>query len=506
VEAAGKIDWDASPSTAGDPRPIADAALDSVSPVALLAGFISKYANDRVAFAHEVMGVEKLEEWQETELRALDAGCKRLSIRSGHGVGKTMFLSIVILHFLFTRFHCKVAVTAPSAAQLFDALAAEVKIWLKRIEVKVPLLAGVLNAQSERISMVAAPESCFCTYRTSRKEAPEALQGIHSDNVLLIADEGSGVDEAVYEAASGSMSTRGAITILAGNPTRATGFFYKTHTLLRNIWRSVRVSCFESTRVDPAYIDEVRAFGEESNRFRIRVLGEFPEGDEDTLIARDLVDAAIKRDIIAPRKEPIYWGLDVARSLYRDKSSLAKRKGPVVLCPIKRWQFNDTMRLVGAVKKEWDETPDADKPEAIFVDVIGVGGGVCDRLRELDLPAVGINVGELPSVLSKGVRLRDELWLNLRDWFMTKVVKFPDGDVDTVEEIVAPIVAQRSDGKEKVESKDEMRARGVLNGKSPDGADALCLTFARMGAIIAGAMQGSSRSKGPLRRKSKGRV
>lgn len=488
------IDWDAP-----------TAALEHTDPVELLRNFIGRYYNDRVAFFKECLGVEQLEEWQETELRALDNGAKRLTVRSGHGVGKTMFLSGCILHFMVTRFPSKTAVTAPSAPQLFDGLAAECKMWLKRMEARQPLLKGMFVAMTDRIYMAVAPESCFCTYRTSRKESPEALQGIHSDNVLLIADEASGVDEAVFEAAAGSMSTVGAITILTGNPTRATGFFFKTHTVLRHIWRSVRVSCFESSRVDRNYIEEERAFGEESNRWRIRILGEFPQGDDDTLIARELVESALKRDVTAPRKEPIYWGLDVARSLFRDKSSLAKRKGPVVLGPIKRFQYNDTMRLVGAVKAEYDEAKEQEKPEAIFVDVIGVGGGVLDRLIELNLPAVGVNVGELPSVLSKGVRLRDELWLNLRDWFMTKVVKFPD-DPQTIEEIVAPLVQHRSDGREKVESKDEMRGRGALNGKSPDGADAVCLTFARTGAITAGAMQGSTRTKGALRRKSKGRV
>lgn len=499
-------DWDA-PAPDFTPRqaPPRAVALANASPDAMLAAVIAKYRNDRVAFFKEVMGVAKIEEWQERELRGLDKGNTRVSIRSGHGVGKTMWLAGIILHFMLTRYPCKVAVTAPSATQLFDALAAEAKIWLKRIEQKQPLFAGILNATSDRIIMNAAPEGCFCTYRTSRKENPEALQGIHADNVLLIADEASGVAEAVFEAASGSMSTKGAITILAGNPTRSTGFFYHTHTKLRKIWHAVRVQCRESSRVDPNYIEEERAYGETSNRFRIRVLGEFPEGDDDTLIARGLVEASIGRAITAPRLEPIYWGLDVARSLNRDKSSLAKRKGPVVLEPIKRWQYDNTMKLVGVVHAEWDATPEKDRPSAIFVDVIGVGGGVCDRLRELDLPAVGINVGESSSVLQKASRLRDELWLNLRDWFMTRVVSFPAGDPDTVEEIVAPLVAYQSNGNAKVESKDEMRARGVLDGKSPDGADAVCLTFAQTGAITAGAMQGKTK-KGPLRRKDMGRV
>jgi hypothetical protein len=112
---------------------------------------------------------------------------------------------------------------------------------------------------------------------------------------------------------------------------------------------------------------------------------------------------------------------------------------------------------------------------------------------------VGINVGESSSVLAKAQRLRDELWLNARDWFMTRAVKFPKDDPKTVEELTTPSVVYQSNGNAKVESKDEMRARGALDGDSPDGADAFCLTFARTGAITAGAMQGKS-LKGPLRR------
>jgi hypothetical protein len=501
------IDWDVDPSSTPFPPPLPPqlAAINAKSLDVLLTNIIRKYRFDRVAFFTEMMGVAHLEPWQRHELEQLDKGCTRLSIRSGHGVGKTMFLAGIVLHFLFTRFPCKVAVTAPSAPQLFDALAAEVRVWLKRIEQRHPQFVGVFDSNAERVFMRAAPEACFCSYRTSRKENPEALQGIHSDNVLLIADEASGVAETVYEAAAGSMSTRGAITVLAGNPTRATGFFYNTHHKFRKIWRGVHVPCRDSSRVDPAYIEEERLYGETSNRFRVRVLGEFPQGDDDTLIARSLVEAAMRRAIIPPRFEPVYWGIDVARSLTRDKSSLAKRRGPKILEKVKRWQFDNTMKLCGVILKEWDETPEKDRPEAIFVDVIGVGGGVCDRLHELDLPAVGINVGESASVLQKAARLRDEIWLNVRDWFATNAVQFPDDDPETVEELVTPTVVYQSNGNAKVESKDDMRDRGVLDGKSPDGADAVGLTFARTGAITAGAMQGKSK-KGPLKRNLPGRV
>lgn len=481
-------------------------AISSVSPETLIVAFVDRFRNNRRAFVRDVLGVAKVEKWQDDALSLLDQGETRLTVRSGHGVGKTALLSWVIIHFIFTRYPAKVAVTAPSATQLFDALASEVKIWLKRVEAKVPILAGIFEATAERIFMIDAPEAVFVTYRTSRKESPEALQGIHSDNVLLIADEASGVHDTVFEAASGSMSTRGAITILAGNPTRANGFFYKTHTMLRKIWKTIKVSCYDSSRVDHKYIDEERVYGEESNRFRIRVLGEFPKGDDDTLIPRDLIESAINRDVTPPRSEPIYWGVDVARSLYRDASALAKRKGPKLLEKIKRWHYPDVMQVTGVIVKEWNETPVLERPQAIFVDVIGFGAGVCDRLRELDLPAVGINVGESPSVMSKAVKLRDELWLRGRDWFMTRMCSIND-DIDTINELAAPKVAYQSNGNAKVESKDEIRARGVLDGKSPDGADAFLLTFAYEPAVIAQAMMGTNKAqKGALKRKGTRRV
>lgn len=481
---------------------VAATALADLSPQDLFGLFVAKYWNDRVAFVREVFQVKKIEQWQVEELKALDKGATRLSIRSGHGVGKTAFLSWTILHFLFTRFPCKVAITAPSAPQLFDALASEVKSWLKTAETAHPVLAGILYPSSDRIVMVGAEESVFASYRTSRKDNPEALQGIHSDNVLLIADEASGVDQAVFEAAAGSMSTHGAITILTGNPTRSTGFFYQTHTMLRHIWRVRRVSCFESSRVSKSFTDEERAFGEESNRWRIRVLGEFPKGDDDTLIARHLVEGACERKIVPPRKELVYWGVDVAR-FGSDASALAKRKGNVIPEPVKRWRGINLMQLCGHIVNEFNAAPEGDKPEAIFVDVIGLGAGVVDRLRELEMPVVGINVSELPSFsMSTALRLRDELWCHVRDWFASLNTQFPIDDIETVEEICEVRVAYTSSGRTQIESKNDMRSRGV---GSPDGGDAVCLTFARGPAIGAGAMAGTSK-KGPLKRKDMRRV
>ena len=464
--------------------------------------FVARFRDDRVSFVRHAIGAEP-EAWQARELKALDDGATRISIRSGHGVGKTTFLAWVCLHFVLTRMPTKVAVTAPSSSQLFDALANEVKVWLGILESRTPALRGILSTASDRVYLTQAPEMGFISYRTARKENPEALQGIHAEHVLLIADEASGVDEAVFEAAAGSMSTEGAVTILTGNPTRRQGFFFDTHNRLADFWRHVKVSCFDSTRVATSFIESEKQFGEESNRYRVRVLGEFPLADDDTLIPYFLIEEAAKRDISAELSQDVFWGLDVARSLQGDRSALAKRRGNLLLAPVKTWRLNDIMQLVGAVKAEWDVTIPSERPSDIFIDVIGLGAGVVDRLRELQLPAIGVNVSESPSVMNQSAhRLRDELWIAARDWFMSRKVGGPF-DQHLMDELSTPTVTYLSNGRMQVESKDKMRARGA---SSPDMADAFCLTFARTGAAASGAMTGSSWRKGALHRKFTGRV
>ena len=146
-------------------------------------------------------------------------------------------------------------------------------------------LQELLEVKSDRIELRPSPTEAFISARTSRAEQPEALQGIHSDHVMLVADEASGVPEAVFEAAAGSMSGHEAVTILLGNPVRGTGYFYETHNRLRDEWFTLHVNCEKSKRVSKEFVREMAIkYGEESNAYRVRVLGEFPLADDDTMI------------------------------------------------------------------------------------------------------------------------------------------------------------------------------------------------------------------------------
>lgn len=222
-------------------------------------------------------------------------------------MGKSTTAAWAMLWFLIFRFPVKIVVTAPTSSQLFDALFAELKRWIN--ELPDPL-KEILDVKTDRVSHKAAPSEAFISARTSRAETPEALQGVHSDNVLLICDEAPAIPEAVFEAAAGSMSGESACTILLGNPTRSSGFFFDTHHRQANEWWTRKVSCVDSPRVAEDYVAEMAArYGEESNAFRVRVLGEFPQRDDDTAIPLELVEAAQNREVVVTDDEPIVWGL-----------------------------------------------------------------------------------------------------------------------------------------------------------------------------------------------------
>jgi phage terminase large subunit len=457
---------------------------------------MEKFGRRPLRFVTEVFNATP-DPWQHQALVALETGHLRLSIRSGHGVGKTTFLAWVIIWHILCKYPQKTAVTAPSANQLYDALWAELRSWIGRLP---QAWQDLLDITSDRVALRAKPDDSFVSARTSRAESPESLQGVHSANVLLIADEASGIPEAVFEAAQGSMSTPGAISILTGNPTRSTGMFHRTHTIEADRWWTRRVSSADSPRVDPGFVEEVaNRYGRDSNAFRVRVLGEFPLSQGDTLIGAGLVESAMERSVTLDLGKQEIWGVDCAR-FGVDNSTLIKRRDKVVVEEPRAWAGLDTMQLTGQIVNEWNRASPAARPALIVVDAIGIGAGVEDRLRELNMPVIGLNVAETPSVEGRFRRLRDEVWQACAEWLGTRLVALPWHE-RLRDDLCGPRYKFLSDGRLVVESKPEMKSRGL---PSPDFADALCNTFAP-GAATAMAM-GAVRWNQPIRRKIRGMV
>ena len=252
---------------------------------------------------------------------------------------------------------------------------------------------------------------------------------------------------------------------------------------------------------DPSFIKNMaERYGIDSNVYRVRVLGEFPRADEDAFLPLDLVKSAVNRDIQPAMGEPVIWGLDVARSPNRDRSALVKRQGGLVFEPPKTWRLDDAMELCGLIKIEYETLPPSMRPEYIFLDAIGVGGPVGDRLRQLELPAVDINITESPALNDIYYKLKDELWGEVRLWFNSRKCSIPD-DEGFISELTTPKLIQMPSGKLRVERKDEIRRRFVRAtgstdawdaSKSPDTAEAFNLTFAFSGGAASGVIQNSN--------------
>lgn len=418
-------------------------------------------------FAREVLGATPTAQQIEAGVQLVKRG--RISIRSGHGTGKSTFMAWCVLWFLSSRFPAKVPCTAPTSHQLEDVLWSEIAKWHRALAQRMPALASRFDWSAGAFKLKDAPNESFAVARTSRPENPEALQGFHSENIMFLIDEASGVVDEVFQVAEGALSTDGALVVMAANPTRMSGYFYDSHHKMRERWAALHWNGEDSPMVSKEYIADMKfKYGEESSIYKIRVRGDFA-GNPDGVIPLDLIEAAIGRDV--KPFGPYRWGLDVAR-FGEDRSALCMRRSNAMDAVIESWRGKDTMQTAGYVKLKYDEAKE--KPEAICVDVIGLGAGVVDRMLELDLPVLAVNVAESASANNKYNRLRDELWFKAREWFAARNVRMTRDD-SLIAELTLPNYKITSAGKIKVESKDELKARGVT---SPDIADAFCLSFA----------------------------
>ena len=215
-------------------------------------------------------------------------------------------------------------------------------------------------------------------------------------------------------------------------------------------------------------------WGEENPIYRARVLGEFPDQAEDTLIKLSDVEAAAQLEppgdapgSQSPDYDGVVLSVDVAR-FGSDRSVILRRRGDLVE-DIQTFHEMDTMQLVGWVNAAIRES----NPEVVCVDEIGVGAGVVDRLREVGHHIRGINVARGAHQDDLFANLRAEGYWHLRDLFSAGQINIPQ-DNQLMGELAAMRYSYDSRGRIQIESKDSMRQRGL---PSPDKADALMLAF-----------------------------
>ncbi len=396
--------------------------------------------------------------------------CKnRISIKSGTGVGKTAGVSGLILWHIAVFPDSKIPCTAPTSPQIKAVLWPELRKWVQNIPAELKEWFP-FDVQTDKVVI----HENFAVARTAREESPESFQGFHAKNIMLIADEASGVPDAVFLAGQGVMSEDGAITILIGNPTRPTGWFFDSFHGDSAKYLNMTISCVDSERVSRKYIEDMKEkHGENSYEFRVRVLGEFHMEDSGLIIPRPWIDEAVERDV-TPDSDYIVWGVDVSDG--RDKSAIAKRKGNILLEKPKAWGGKEVMQSVGIVVDEYYNCKRGEEPDEICVDAIGMGTAFAGRLAEalkgepvkitkVNVALTGSKVGE------RFTSRRVELWARGRAWFESSLSSIPKG-CDSLAAQLSSVEWEVKDSNGKWAIVDKH-----VGGHSPDEADAFLLTF-----------------------------
>ncbi len=436
----------------------------------MLATTLKKFRDEPIEFVREILRVEP-DNWQAEALTAL-ATKPRVAIRSGHGVGKTALESWCVLWFLFTRPFCKVPCTAPTQQQLYNILWSEISKWLKRS----PLLSELFEWQKTKVVFKAAAERWLAIARTAAR--PENMAGFHDEHLLFVLDEASGIEDGIFEAVEGALTTSDAKLLICGNPTKNSGFFKRAFFEDRDLYHTQKISSAQSGRVSNEYCRRlIKQYGEDSDVVRVRVLGEFPKIESDGLIALEYVEAAMAR-------EPVYFGemvigVDVAR-FGDDETVFCARKGNAVVA-LEHYRKADLMTTCGRILHLLESLMKkfSVKSAQINVDDDGVGGGVTDRLREILNEK---NISATVNGCHNGGKARDSHFANwgsesyfaLRDRFTAGEIMLPRDD---------ELAAQLTTRKYSLNSRDQLILEPKAEYKkrykrSPDRADALVLAFA----------------------------
>ena len=433
-----------------------------------------EHCSSPALFAEEVLGITSLWSKQKEVLDTLGTHA-RVAVKSGNGLGKGFSAAISILWFLYCEDEAVVLSTAPTFRQVRHVLWREVHRLYRnaRYDLGGKLLDTRLEISEGRYALGLSADGA------------DEFQGFHSPNMLIVVDEAEGVEETIYEAIESVMTSENCKLLLIGNPTTMEGSFRRAFYEDSELYQTITISALESPNVlqgrsvvrglvTRKWVEERgRVWGAGNPVYQARVLGEFPDQGEDTLIPLSVVEGAVARDFTpSPAlpnqgEENVVIAVDVAR-FGSDKSVILRRRGMAVE-DIQAYRGLDTMKLAGHVANAIQ----LHKPAVVMIDEVGIGAGVVDRLREQGYHVQGVNVGMAAQDSEHYANLRAEGFWDLHNLFLRGDVTIPP-DGELVGQLAGLRYTFNSLGRVVMESKEEVRRRG---GASPDKADAMMLAF-----------------------------
>jgi phage terminase large subunit len=356
------------------------------------------------AFAHDMFRTTdgkplELQDYQAEILEAVAHG-KDVTVRSGHGVGKSTTDAIATFHFLCTRPYSLVGTTAPTFRQVKEILWGEIASLFQRFR-----LRDHFELQKTRLSVRGAAKWGALGFASNK---PENVEGLHAPHVLAIVDEAKGVQKAIYDALDGALTTGGQ-RLYTSTPGSRVGQFYESH--FGRIARYFHQVHINAAAVSAPWINrkwqeqKAEEWGLDSPIYQSKVLGEFPNEGDDILIRLDYILAAEASELEekcskcgkleecgcdAPSVPAIadgpheVLGCDVAR-YGMDETALARGNSRRIKY-VRTWQKRDlvfTSEEIAAAYKASRLADETHPIESCGVDDTGLGGGVTDMLAKI---------------------------------------------------------------------------------------------------------------------------
>jgi hypothetical protein len=429
----------------------------------------------------DLTGFKGPDKWQVKYLEALGEQIRKrdfdgvnpvdpiqMATGSGHGIGKSALTAWLVGFITSTRPYCKGVVTANTSPQLRTKTWAEIQKWNSRS------IFGhwfnVTAGQHMKMVHVDHPESWRVDAQTCAKENSESFAGLHAANStpFYIYDEASAIDDSIWEVSEGGLTDGEPMWFVFGNPTRSSGRFFQCFNRMKHRWVTQQIDSRTAKMTNKAKIKEwVDDYGEDSDFVRVRVRGMFPKGAGTNFIARGDLDKCLEYDASDYHDMPRTIAVDVAR-FGDDQTVISKKHGRKVF-PMMKYRELSTTQTAAYVAEQIAEF----KPDAVFIDGGGVGGGVVDRLRQMGHDVFDVNFGSKATQKNKYANKRAEMYGLCRD--AIKAGLDLPGDIELIEELGSIEYGFDSRQALLLEKKEEMKKRGL---SSPDCADALVLHWA----------------------------
>lgn len=398
------------------------------------------------------------------------------SIMSSNGNGKDFLLALINWHFMATCPYARCMVTANTGKQLksvYWSELAKIRSLARKMEgASENLLQSLFtmqndvmyaNLEKEERGKRWFTEAVTINVKSTPDEQGEALAGRHEDWMAIFVDEASGVPDAVFKPIERTLTGLVNVCFLIFNPTKNTGFAIETHTKHFEKWECIHWDALNCENIQPSQIESLKKYGEDSPAYRIGVLGLPPVSDSSSLIPYDWIQDSINRELIVSEHEPYIGGLDVGGG--GDRSGFCMRQSGKVM-PIVTLNESDTMKTA-----EWAASIIRREDISVTkVDIIGLGRGVYDRLRQMGAMVSPADSRGRPSS-DRFFNTRAEMYWKLREQFEHKCISIPD-DPELINELSS--IKAEIGSKIKIGDKKEIRK---AYGFSPDKADALAMTY-----------------------------